>query len=82
MTLIDGRPDGAVSADGKVSGTYLHGLFDSDAFRRRLLAEFGLSGGQTNFRGDVDAALDEIASELDGLVGFDRILHASALIGR
>lgn len=36
-----GRPvdvmDGAVSADGRVMGTYLHGLFDNDAFRRQLI---------------------------------------------
>ncbi|KGF70381.1 cobalamin biosynthesis protein CobQ [Hoeflea sp. BAL378] len=78
MTLIDGRPDGAVSADGLVSGTYLHGLFDSDAYRARLLAGFGLNGGATDFRGDVDAALDEIASELDRLVGFERIMAMAA----
>lgn len=82
MTILDGRPDGAVSADGKVSGTYLHGLFESDAYRTRLLAEFGLRGGETNFRADVEAALDEIASELDRLVGFDRVMAVSGLIGR
>lgn len=29
--------DGAVSDDGLVWGTYLHGLFDSDAFTRALV---------------------------------------------
>ncbi|MGY5956382.1 cobyric acid synthase [Kosakonia sp. BK9b] len=29
--------DGAVSADGQVWGTYVHGLFDNDAFTRALL---------------------------------------------
>jgi len=82
MTLLDGRPDGAISADGKVSGTYLHGLFESDAYRARLLAEFGVRGGESNFRADVDKALDEIAGELDRLVGFERLMEASAQIGR
>ncbi len=31
------RPDGAISADGLVLGTYLHGIFDNDAFRRQFL---------------------------------------------
>jgi adenosylcobyric acid synthase len=31
------RFDGAVSADGAVWGTYIHGVFDSPQFRRRLL---------------------------------------------
>ena len=29
--------DGAVSADGLVIGTYIHGIFDDDDFRRCLL---------------------------------------------
>jgi adenosylcobyric acid synthase len=29
----DGYDDGAVSADALVTGTYVHGLFDDDAFR-------------------------------------------------
>mgnify|MGYP005841020569 FL=1 len=32
------HPDGAISEDGMVFGTYLHGLFDSAGFRRTLLA--------------------------------------------
>lgn len=82
MAVIDGRPDGAVSSDGKVSGTYLHGLFDSDSYRAKLLAEFGIRGGETNFRLDVDRALDEIADDLDRLVGFERLMNIPALIGR
>jgi adenosylcobyric acid synthase len=29
--------DGAVSSDGRVFGTYLHGIFDNDAFRNSFL---------------------------------------------
>lgn len=35
------RPDGAVSADGRLWGTYLHGFFDSADVRAVLLAEMG-----------------------------------------
>ncbi|MBY5818610.1 cobyric acid synthase [Rhizobium leguminosarum] len=63
--IIDGAPDGALSADGRIMGTYLHGLFGSDAYRARLLQSFGLSGEQRNYRESVEQALDEIAEELE-----------------
>lgn len=34
------RPDGAISADGRVWGTYVHGLFDDDRFRHGLIARW------------------------------------------
>ncbi|MBY5863607.1 cobyric acid synthase [Rhizobium leguminosarum] len=63
--IIDGAPDGALSTDGRIMGTYLHGLFGSDTYRARLLQSFGLSGEQRNYRESVEQALDEIAEELE-----------------
>ncbi len=37
IELEDGRFDGAISEDGKVMGTYLHGIFDNDGFRNSIL---------------------------------------------
>jgi adenosylcobyric acid synthase len=37
LGAADWHDDGALSADGRVFGTYLHGLFDNDGFRRALL---------------------------------------------
>ncbi|WP_049731862.1 cobyric acid synthase [Rhizobium ecuadorense] len=64
-SIVDGAPDGALSADGRIMGTYLHGLFDSDAYRAWLLQSFGLSGERRNYRESVERALDEIASDLE-----------------
>ncbi|RWY85216.1 cobyric acid synthase [Rhizobium leguminosarum] len=63
--IIDGAPDGALSADGRIMGTYLHGLFGSDAYRARLLQSFGLSGERRNYRESVEQALDDVAGELE-----------------
>ena len=62
---IEGRADGATSADGRIAGTYLHRLFDSEAFRAGLLSEFGLAGGMGDYRLSVDRALDGVAAELE-----------------
>jgi adenosylcobyric acid synthase len=68
---IDGRPDGAMSADGKVMGTYLHGLFSSDSYRAGLLSSFGLTGERTSYAASVDAALDDVAAELEAVLDRD-----------
>ncbi len=71
FVTIDGRPDGAVSGDGRVAGTYLHGLFGSDAYRAKLLESFGIAGSRESYRARVDAALDEVAAELETLLDRD-----------
>lgn len=45
-TLADGRIDGAVSSDGQIIGTYLHGLFDHPDALHALLAWAGLRDAQ------------------------------------
>ena len=65
---IGNRGDGALSADGRVMGTYLHGLFGSDAYRARLLESFGVSGDRLSYRESVDRALDEVAAELEAVL--------------
>ena len=71
---IDGRPDGAVSADGRIIGTYLHGLFVNDRFRQSFLAEFG-ARSSTRYLDDLDAALDSLAEHLEKHLDLDRILE-------
>lgn len=65
---IGNRPDGALSPDGRVMGTYLHGIFGNDAYRRGLLATFGIEGDRLSYREGVDKALGELAAELESLL--------------
>lgn len=45
--------DGAISEDGRVLGTYLHGLFDSSDFTRSLLNSLRLRKGLNAWEGEV-----------------------------
>ena len=76
-TAIDGVADGASSADGKVFGTYLHGLFGADLFRARFLESLGVRDGGMDYRAEVERALDEIAAELETHLDCDAIFAAA-----
>jgi adenosylcobyric acid synthase len=76
MTVLDdGRCDGAVRADGRVAGTYLHGIFLSDASRTAFLAGHGASAGGTSFAASVDAALDALARHLEAHIDVEHVLR-------
>ena len=65
MLDLDGRPDGAVSADGRVAGCYLHGLFASDPFRRAFLARVGVTAGAVAYDQMIETVLDGLADHLE-----------------
>ncbi|WP_294194272.1 cobyric acid synthase [uncultured Sphingomonas sp.] len=67
----DGRRDGATSADGRVAGTYVHGLFGLAAQRAAWLAD---AGAGPDHRASVDAALDAIAAALEVHLDLDALL--------
>ncbi len=63
---VDGRgPDGAVSADGRIAGAYVHALFDGAEARGALLADLGVRTTAEDHSHTIDAALDEIARTLE-----------------
>lgn len=70
---IDGRPDGAASSDGLVVGTYVHGLFASDDFRRAFLNGLGAKS-TAQYEAGVEAALNGLARHLETHVDLDAIL--------
>lgn len=68
---LDGRPDGAMSADGQVAGTYVHGLFDRPDVCEVLLASWGLQTKhaavdyQRHRQTQLDWLADQVEKELD-----------------
>ena len=77
LTLGD-RPEGAASADGRVRGTYLHGLFAADAFRAAWLAELGAPLPATAWEAGVEATLDALAAHVEAHLDVDALLGLAA----
>lgn len=75
FAVVDGEPEGARSGNGRVMGTYLHGLFAADDFRRDFLARLGIATDPLlDFNADIDATLDALASHLEVHLDLDAIL--------
>jgi adenosylcobyric acid synthase len=72
--LADGSPEGAVSADGRVIGTYVHGLFADDRQRAAWLARFAAGGASVAYEAQVEETLDRLAEHLARHVDLDRLL--------
>ncbi len=77
LHLACGRPDGAVSADGLVRGSYVHGLFHDDAGRAALLRGFGAVPSDHRHDATIEATLDEFADHLETHVAIDRLLQTA-----
>jgi adenosylcobyric acid synthase len=70
---IEGRADGASSADGRVQGTYVHGLFAGDAFRKAWLAHFGIASSLA-YEARIESAMDALADHLETHLDIEQIL--------
>ena len=74
---LDERGEGAASADGRVMGCYLHGLFTADAFRAAFLAQLGASVPVIDYAQGVQDTLDKLADHLETHLDIDAILDLS-----
>ncbi len=79
MLMLDGHPDGAVSKDGRIEGTYLHGLFANDGFRSFWLNTIkqGVSSA-FNYESFVEQELDALADGLEACLDVDALLADAA----
>ncbi|RYE84318.1 MAG: cobyric acid synthase CobQ, partial [Hyphomicrobiales bacterium] len=70
---IGNAADGAVSPDGTVLGTYLHGVFAADAFRRNFIGSAAATS-TLNYEATVEATLDALAAHLERHLDLDHLL--------
>jgi len=74
------RTDGAISADGQILGTYLHGLFDHPAACDALLAWAGLAAPHTpDYRALREQHIDRLADAVEQHLNFELLAHCLPL---
>ena len=75
MWRLQGRPEGARSADGRVAGTSVHGLFASDEFRSAFLNTLGATPAVgLHYAHIIDDTLDRLAAHLERHLDLERLL--------
>jgi adenosylcobyric acid synthase len=79
LRFEDGIADGSVSADGRIAGCYVHGLFGATGARGALLSAIGAVPSQDDHSARVDAALDEIAAELERCLDIEALAAIAGL---
>jgi adenosylcobyric acid synthase len=72
--LTSGSPEGAISADGRVIGTYVHGLFADDRQRTAWLQRFGAGPANIIYEDLIERTLDALAGHLAAHLDLDRLL--------
>jgi cobyric acid synthase len=82
----EGQPLGFTRADGRVWGTYLHGLFDADEFRRWFVDQLRIDKGlspleQVQVRFDLEDAIDHLAGVVREAVCMESVYKALGFAG-
>ncbi|MDG1737343.1 MAG: cobyric acid synthase [Paracoccaceae bacterium] len=68
------RNEGAISADGRVIGSYFHGMFRDDAFRQAFLQKLGTKSSGLDYDATVEAVLERLADHLEAHLDVDGLL--------
>ena len=74
FAMIGSLPEGAISTNGRVMGSYLHGMFANDEFRAGFLRQIGAQASGLHYSAGVDAVLDALAAHLESHVDVTALL--------
>ena len=75
FAFIGDTPEGAVSADGRVAGSYLHGMFSDDGFRTGWLSRLGVAPSGNAYEATIEQTLDALADHLETHLDVEGLLE-------
>jgi adenosylcobyric acid synthase len=73
--LAKESPDGATSSDGRINGTYIHGLFAHDQQRGAWLARLAAGAPAIAYDAVIENTLDRLAAHIAAQIDLDRLLR-------
>ena len=73
FAIIEERADGASSIDGRVQGSYVHGLFSQDKFRKKFLHGLGISVKGFSYDIEIERTIDRLADHIETYIDVDKI---------
>jgi adenosylcobyric acid synthase len=76
LRFADGRLDGAISADSRVAGAYVHGLFAGDRQRAAWVASLG-AVGELDYEATIERTLDKLADHCEAHLDCEGLLAAA-----
>jgi adenosylcobyric acid synthase len=65
---VRGEPEGATSRNGRIMGSYLHGMFSDDAFRSAFLRHLGAETSALAYADAIETTLDALAAHIEAHV--------------
>ncbi|RPJ42808.1 MAG: hypothetical protein EHM21_12325, partial [Chloroflexi bacterium] len=65
--------DGSASADGRIWGCYLHGIFGNDAFRHAWLKSLGWEGAGMSRTESFENSLNALAGAVENALGMEKL---------
>ncbi len=74
LLALDGHDQGAIGANGRIAGCYIHGLLADDRQRRHWLERLGAPPSNLDYEADLDATLERLADHVERHVDCDRLL--------
>ena len=81
LLKLENTPEGARTQNGRMEGTYVHGLFSNDAFRKAWIERVSKkTASEFNYEQGLDQTLDDLADQVEQSLHVEKLLSIAARV--